>query len=465
MIKIGGLLLAEIHETVGSGPIPNRSAYRLVQRMGPNLARWIATRDLLRSANSHSGSIHGIPLLDAVSLPPLPTSPGSCWVLFVAKPPRAGLREAFVLPFKWQKDQPHRGLPPDVERVAREVHDEITKEYPGLKEKNDRWGLCLSPEAGLADYDLSGLSEKVMPAESGWAAIAGGLVTAIEDCKPEPKVFASACRRDRAFAGVSHLAAKKRLAAALDAEWLYVAQQDAAAPELDDDDATGPKIESISSSQGEVLPALNGYLERLGVKPGRHASEQGKRNYFSRIPREKASEYYIDYLLEEVAGRLKTSAPARVDLLTVFLSHSYELVLLAFKVFRPRRLLLCYSQAVARPLELVKQKAMESGFSPQTIQFQDADDVTVRIPEEVQRFLAIEPATGPIVFEATGGRKDMTIAQTIAFQECRAGGANCFLAYIEQDFAKGRTLIGTEKLRLFSGFSSMPKPAMSRVGR
>ena len=56
-----------------------------------------------------------------LSMPCLPASHGSCWIVFVQHPPkrRPALRDAFLLPLQWRPNTPHsHRLPPKLVALA-----------------------------------------------------------------------------------------------------------------------------------------------------------------------------------------------------------------------------------------------------------------------------------------------------------------------------------------------------------
>lgn len=170
---------------------------------------------------------------------------------------------------KWEESSEGHDLylPPALARRADDVlHD--------LKFGVREWRLRLSPEAGLVDCDLSGLS--VEP-DSAWVPLAAGLLLAADRIDPRPGVWATGSW-DAMYGGVNPvggIAAKLNLARSwhTPAEVVYVPAGNvadvrtwAAAAGIGPDELAG-LVRFLDGVERDPAKALRPLLADLGAPP------------------------------------------------------------------------------------------------------------------------------------------------------------------------------------------------------
>ncbi len=193
----------------------------------------------------------------------LSEEPGSCWVVFV-KPEGSwpGLKPVFVLPFVWRRGGDHWHLSATLRAEADRARAAVYAESNSELGEQQNWGL--RPNfGGTQDVDLSGLDDVLAP-PSGWAALAAGLIVAIDGGTPDRTVWASAAwKPNGGIDEVGSLLEKAEFAAARGATEFYVpTDQFHTVPSLPNLSIIGIRINTV-----KVRDALNDYTARLDAVP------------------------------------------------------------------------------------------------------------------------------------------------------------------------------------------------------
>ncbi|MFO0878134.1 MAG: hypothetical protein U0840_12360 [Gemmataceae bacterium] len=238
--------------------------------------------------------------------PALPCEPGGCWVVFVNPRRSELLRDAFLLPLRWQRgeDDPH--LPRSLARLAERVRGQ----FPDAA--SSKWGLSLSRPSSEEVIDLSHLDGEV-GVESAWAALAGGLQLARDGLTPDAGVWASVAWDEVYGVGrVDGLQAKLNLALEWDARRIFVPAQNQ--PDVDDwKRAPAGKLQVSllapvsSSATPRAARLLQPYLEELGTEPGPEHDEELQRRYHALVSRGTANDFYWRGLLSPAVYRCRAA--------------------------------------------------------------------------------------------------------------------------------------------------------------
>ena len=139
----------------------------------PGLLRWCLRPEVTaRLADEFAAA--GLPAARPVVAPPqLPDAAGSCWLIFASDAPRTLLRPAFPLPLCWRPGPHDPRVPAALRRLADAILEILARESSDVAATT--WGLQWAAADGLDHLDLGWLD--VEP-ESGWAALAAGLIIA-----------------------------------------------------------------------------------------------------------------------------------------------------------------------------------------------------------------------------------------------------------------------------------------------
>lgn len=412
-------------------------AVELVRMLG-ELARWWVHPDLLaRAARA---------LQTSWPQPQLPTSRGSCWIVFAQDSPTCwpALRESFLLPLQWRENTPDSPrLPEKLGRLARDVARTVHLPH---------WGLHLSSDVGLDTTDLSDFNSHFQ-VESAWAAIAGGLLLAAEGGTPDPAVWASGgWNPNGGVANVGHLEPKLRLALEWGARefFLPATQIKDAAAHLGTADTL--QLHPLKTGTCDPKLALADYLARLDAPPPPPPTPEDQLGfarcaaYFLRQPLHVASTqaYYRGALLPHIIDRLKrhvqtTSPTWRPSLLVTIVSGSEVLVELMARVLNVSQVLLLHTPDSAHVdrTKQVQARLAEAQISCRAWRIRKDEGMLSDVTEGLRSF---DIPASQMVFDLTPGTKLMTYALA------RVAPAGSWLVYLEHDYKHGRPQPGSERL-------------------
>jgi len=420
-----------------------RDSKALASDLG-GLARWLLRSevlDLAASAWEQQGNPDQAEHLRRS--PRLPRTRGSCWVVFVVDQPRYPLlREAFVLPLRWQRWA-------DVETVARWGSDlpaplvreakSVLQVLHAFKTSGERsqptdWSLRLNVDSQPDLYNLEEL-DGLTDASSGWASLAAGWLIAARGGLIDPSVWASACWDDNGLQPVRGLDAKLRLASELGAKRFFAVpaqrgpETGALAQRL------GLRLEDLEPDTVHPLHALRPLARALAVPPEAPQdpdSWEMATAYYHLLRTDLndpkgAAEFYLSSVLPAVVagcrGQSEQQDPEllgqRGSLITI-LSGSPELVELAVLVFRPRRCLVLFTSQTEGQLTQARQRITaavgDCSFEWELI---DRQLRPGGLPARVHSFARAFP-DWPVLIDLTPGTKLMTLALDRDLSDCRA---------------------------------------------
>jgi len=400
--------------------------------------------------------------------PALPATRGGCWAVFANENPGELrlLRDAFLLPLRWQADAEYSPLlPPELAAVARQVEGKLRAErVSGLAGR--RWGLRLACEGDHDARDLSGLP---LPAASAAAALAAGLVVAAGGGKPDPTVCGSGVWSDAGGVGdVDHLKAKLRAAADFGVRRFFVPQGMAGAARGAVAGWTeGVEIGALTQNETRLTAAAARYAAALFARPGLADPFDTRRDYYRTqwlVDRDGARSAYLDLLLADVARQCRAEALgqagfAGVDHLVTIVSYNWEQVPQGLRVFRPRRCLLLYTADLADECQEVLGRLAPGPHAeppdgldlpvrlPPTFpgeeettcllsvrSFRGGEDMAADLDAQVRRFAG--PRQARLLFDLTPGTKEMSIELITA-----VAGPHDLLTYARHKTEEGNFVV------------------------
>ncbi len=287
-------------------PLP---AERACAALGP-LARWWLARWALKQAH---GDEPDYPDLTNPKRPLFPEEPGSCWVVFQNKKRKSlpMLGGGLVLPLCWQKGQHSPQLP----KALRELADEVVESLAASPGYNARWGLRLAELPGFDQIHLH--DDLPWRYSSGWAALAGGLITLVEGLKPQGNVWATgAWEKGSGLARIGGLPEKLSLAKEWKVRHFFVPESQAPVARNWMRANAPDQIEiGILRRTAEPDPrtTLNQYLATLASLPedpvAGHPNEEQQfqqiRDYYLHQDAKAARDYYRLHLLPAIVRRCR----------------------------------------------------------------------------------------------------------------------------------------------------------------
>jgi hypothetical protein len=417
------------------------------------LGRWWLEPEVLRRAATGRG--YPERAKDYARHPELPTGRGACWVLFANED--AGelklLRKAFLLPLRWAPGERHdpRLPKPLLDRADRVLGAVLRGTAAGTAGAS--WGLRFGVEKEPAP-DLSGLD--FLP-PSAWAALAAGLLLALDEAGPNPRVWATGAWAEPGggIVRIDFLKPKLRLGMACGAEAVFVpesqveeaataVQQIAAELEADPEGlrllheeaprsapkvgVPRPEIGRLREGTARPRAALDEYLARLFQRPLLTDPPATRRAWYrllvERGDAAAARSWFVDALLLEIASECRRHLVGQcgdglpTDLVTIA-SDSWELVPLMVEIVRPRRCLALYTdnkveerdRALQATRRLLDERRGGCDLIPR--EFKEKGDLFEPFAEEVRKFAAGgEP--GALALDLTPGTKEMSLALQFA---------------------------------------------------
>lgn len=177
---------------------------------------------------------------------------------------------------------------------------------------------------------------------------------------------------------------------------------------------------------------------------GRHLLQmrkisEGSETYRGGSTYEQATYYYLDHLADACAERarrhLAPEQPRTVDLLICMTGLSPRPVILAFKILRPKRLVLVTSDDAHESINIVHDHVVMGGtlrgadFSHRACISTDPHSIYQIVREEVD--IVVRRSGGPITayIDITGGRKVMGASAALAARLLNLG-----LSYVDGDY-------------------------------
>jgi hypothetical protein len=323
---------------------------------------------------------------------------------------------------------------------------------PRVKER--RWGLHLSRDGGLDQWDLSDLA---MDCRSAWAPLAAALILASDGVLPETGVWATG-EWDHAsgMIGIGGLDRKLSLALEFGARTIFIPAEQRPRAERWKSSRSGVEMEIVVLERGEkpdLRRTLRTYVARSASRPGPNSPLDLRGRYYLRqVDRDLQRDYYIQDLLPELAAYYRDQLPpgCRPTHLVTIASHSPELVILLANAVKPQRCLILFTEDNRAHMETAMRGVRESieSCDVQLAPFTKGDGMASEMDQHVRRFTeSVSP--GDIVFDLTPGHKEMSLELAL-----RVAPRGSYLFYLRHD-TDGATRAAMPKKR---------KPFLERAG-
>jgi hypothetical protein len=421
--NLGMIDMAEITNdllrTVCAPPFTPKRAYDACKALGV-LGKWWLRPETLRAAhqyNSNFPSLTAPPNINDLG------GPGSCWVVLRLSPKTdlaelqlPLLRQAFLLPLRWELGPHSPHLPAELkslgDRVVESLHEYL---------RPDRsWGLHL---ADLPKMDRVCLGQGLKFSwDSAWAALAGGLITHDLGLHPDPGVWASGAWKHHGLAHIDGLAEKLALAAEWKAKVFFVPawQQDEARSWVDKEATDQLDLGALAApAEPDAFATLNHYLARLAKVPPRpegegreeeQAFQRCKEYYRIQIDSDQTRAFYWSHLLQPITRRVREKyrklpvSKTFTHLITI-VSPSNELAVLAPLVVQAKHCLLLYT-----PDLLPQARECEKhlpGVRCKFAWFHQGPDQDRHMADAVEAFTSNVPVD-EVVLDLTPGTKMMS---------------------------------------------------------
>ncbi|MER3417395.1 MAG: hypothetical protein C4297_14470 [Gemmataceae bacterium] len=374
--------------------------------------------------------------------PELPIEHGGCWIVLVQSQRRfAALRDSFLLPLCWCRGEAHSvGLPDPLRQLAEDV-----LRVTGVTQ---RWGLQLSRAAGLAGMDIRMLDMPVS-FDSGWVSLAAGLLLAMNDEQPDPKVWATGAWK-RGIAPVDHLDAKIRLAERYGVKYFFVPSE-----QMDHVAARHTvQVRGLQMGVADVRQALEWYLVELGLPPPvpTPGDEQAFARcvaYYLRRPRPDphTTQFYRSHLVPCIVERLRAQVQhdyagwSPTHLVTI-VSDNPEVSSITAQALAVEQCLLLYDRKMPQGKErlaYLRQSLDAAGVRWHVAEFVNDEQMQAHIQPAVTRFVQ-DVVPNRVAFDMTPGTKFMTLS----LAELAPPGT--WKVYIWHELTSGRPYPGSERL-------------------
>lgn len=334
-----------------------RAAYRACRRLG-GLARYWLTEGVLAAAAGYAPHLAG---LFAPVRAREDGRPGDCWVVGGRADPLPLFGPGSVLPVRWRPRSdalPDHSpdLPDGLRALAGRVRDDLGRVLEGRKADPAGWVLDWSDQV-RADPVRLAVGADVLPVESGWAAAAVGLLSAVDGLGTDLRVWASGRWGAGGLGEVGLVREKLLTAARMEATAVFVPVWQAAA-------AAGLAPPAVAvrplAAPADRTPAtaLRDYLAAVTRRPpppdpAADEAEQAAqfarcRAYYLTHPAARDDGFYPSHLLPAIARRFRAAVDARhpgwaPTHLTTVVSLNWAVAFLAAAGSGARRVLLLHT--------------------------------------------------------------------------------------------------------------------------
>ena len=458
---ITNTLIESLRSTYASHlPTPSEAA-RITQDLRPLGDFWLRP-DVLAAAADHSQALYP----DSAPSQAVPEqrrprkSSGGCWVLLASSDPgHPLLRDAFVLPLEWRREEQHslrlpRGLAEEAERILAAV---------GIE------GLSLHLQAELKETGGS-LEEIAFRYESAWAALAAGAIILDQGGENFGDLLVSAAWQPEPGAGaaghlshVNGIAAKVEAAAAHCARLLFLPRANeeearAAAAALGAA-ASGIELRFIASTTAKPRDALQAILLELESPPTRRDGWgfDHRVRYHRRLSADRGERYYVDELLDDVVDRLMLRVRADhrlqgINRLVLVASTSPGGAFLLTQLFDPGEVLLVHDDNLPGGQPVVAELAGRLHSLPraaggsrqvQSHEIATGDDFQTQVQHIIREWIGSEDAK-QIFIDVTLGHRDFLFALLAA------APPGAVIGYLTSEKEGSRAIAGTENLKIAS---------------
>ena len=414
---------------------------------------------------------------ESVPLPSLARDAGCCGVIFVNKDPETLtlLRQALVLPLRWQSGIGHDPRLREWKSLLSVADDVVQRMVAaGDAATTQQWGLQLINDGETTIPELTTLGEAdLFPAESGWAALAGGLWTAVSGHSSQGGVWATGrwnqgldIDKVVGIDEVEGLHDKLTVASELGANEVFVPDSQAIrlGGKFIGCDGREVLLGSLKMNVRNPYRALGPYFASLKAPPHEDADPEDQARHYCDLQElspyvARADAFYHERLLSPIAARCREKLdrqPGRPDRLPTVLitvvSGNYGLVRLGIEMLRATHCLAFYTRDngdMTRNAQTVEAeikrlnccRLIDCEFKLQDF---DAEPVSMlkTFHEHVAQFVhntVGENDPGAVAFDVTPGTGLMTLAWPLV---ARTGN---WLIYLQHE------MIG--KIKRFNPFS------------
>ncbi|MBI2806671.1 MAG: hypothetical protein HYX68_16955 [Planctomycetes bacterium] len=284
------------------------------------------------------------------------------------------------------------------------------REVPEVAAKG--WRLRTHPVLGDPD-----MSELRLRYESGWAALAAGVLVAATRGKPNSEVWATAAWTN-GIRAVDGIPVKLALAAAFGVKTLFVPTSATAAAQR-----SHASVELVGLPENESFPptALRQYLRILNVPPGSDDSRADREQwYLTQWEEDLVEQFYRDHLLDEVVlhccETLKNgNFLSDCSHLITIASKNPELVAIAVGSLRPTRCLVLSTSDLSKQRDdammLSRRIAERQGWRLDVDgkEFGGISEMLGSVGDVVRDFSANARAEN-VFYDLTPGTKEMSFA-------------------------------------------------------
>ncbi len=431
-------------------------AYRLVNYLG-NLAPWWLPRTVLEKARPYSITVDG--LLNAE----LSEEIGSCWIVFERSKERVACLDAgLVLPVRWEKVERGQGHDAHLPPALRALADRVIDHLQGHAQVKQEPAWRLRRAAGMEDLDLG--DDLGFAYESGWAALAAGLVLCAERLRPYRRVWASGTWDERDGLGdIDGLEAKIARAHRHGARHFFVPQwrlRQAEAVAVHE--GNGLRLGALratvgSNGRSEPLQALRDYLGCLGAAPQPPASVDDTAqlaictSYYLRQSREMETteDFYWKRLLPTIIEQRRRQVRQqwgewKPSWFVTIASNNPALVPLGVEVLGARNCLVLYTpgergiDAGIGRIERYFDRKLDH-FVKQPFQLAARETLLAEFQKHVRNFLPVGIDPSDIVFDVTPGKKTMSVT----LSDIAPPGS--WMLYLEHTALYGQAVPGSER--------------------
>ncbi|GIX01876.1 MAG: hypothetical protein KatS3mg112_0813 [Thermogutta sp.] len=444
--------------------LTHSEALILARELGP-LASWLLKPEIVNKARLELVA-YGWSTEDVSQYlkPRLPEGPGACWVVAVRKDTTCypALRDSIVLPLRWKKGPSEKPptLPEGLQQVANEVLSEL-KASQSIPE-SEHWELH---PASDDLFNAAGLLFLKGDYSSAWAPLAGALMVAAGEGKPDHKVWATgAWDRQAGVIRVEGIREKLAVAKEFHASQFFVpASCSDEACQCVRENNWPIEIKIFEKSTPRPRDALRRYVSQLHVRASKSDPPEERAKTYLRIDDDnERRKYYLDCILDDLAAQLRNQFMEEPNKLNcryfiTIVSDSPELIYLMHFVFRPKTSLILYTlhnenyrKLAIEVEEWLKSPEIQKQLGspqPRVEAFPDGGlgDLVSRFRRLMAELLQGDDPHS-LVIDVTPGKKTMSIAWALAAPR----GAR--LAYVDSKFNSDvrKPVPFEEKLTIFS---------------
>lgn len=434
-------MLPMLQRDDATGGLRRPAIERAALALGPLARWWLNPRALAVIGQS------------AATVGELPAESGGCWLVLANDDrdthggsndaPCGLLRPACLLPCLWRPGGHAENLPSPLRAVA----DAVVADLNDLKEVGGRrFGLWLAGDP--AGDQLDPRSLRLSEAGSGWAALAAGLWTLVNESGSRPEIWATGCWRGRQHKfgpGVERvdketLSVKLQLAAEWGVARLFLPESQIpdARDQLRELAAPVPAefLGRLLMDPSQPLAALKHYLAELKAPPDPEGPFDDQRQHYLQLVKlvggQGARTFRQERLEPLIAARVAADFAARRAQLAVpprhlvtIVSESPELVALTLRALRAEACLLLHTpdqlgnrdRALRRVEQLRRDVDLHVPCEVLPYEFRNDRHMDQDLREAVACFRSQCAPAGGLAFDLTPGTKLMSYSFAVSVAE------------------------------------------------